>query len=181
MDGAQLQDVESFHGSIVREVTMDVTVKLRLNGVDRTVTTDAQRPLLEVLREVFHLTGTKYGCGEGQCRACLVLVDERPSMSCLLPVRAVDGKAVTTIEGLAQGDNLHPVQEAFLEEGAMQCGYCTSGMIISAAALLRENPDPSDEEIARRMNGNLCRCNEYVKIAKAVRTGAQKVRRQSHG
>jgi len=160
---------------------MDVTVRLQLNGVDRTITTDAQRPLLEVLREVFGLTGTKYGCGEGQCRSCLVLVDEEPTVSCLLPVRAVDGKTVKTIEGLAQGGTLHPVQEAFLEEEALQCGYCTSGMIISAAALLRKHPNPSEDEIARKMNGNLCRCNEYVKIIKAVRRASQKAKGRSNG
>ena len=153
---------------------MDVTVRLRLNGIDKTVTTDSRRPLLEVLREEFELTGTKYGCGEGQCRSCLVLIDGNPATSCLLPVSAVDGKAVTTIEGLAVGDQLHPVQEAFLEEGAMQCGYCTSGMIISAVALLRKHSSPSEAEIARGMDGNICRCNGYVKIARAVRTAAKK-------
>jgi len=160
---------------------MDITVRLRLNGVTKTITTDARRPLLEVLRETFGLTGTKYGCGEGQCRSCLVLVDEEPTVSCLLPVRAVDGKTVTTIEGLAHEGALHPIQEAFLEEEALQCGYCTSGMIISAAALLRKDPNPSDDEIAREMNGNLCRCNEYVKITKAVRRASQKVKEQGHG
>ena len=160
---------------------MDITVRLRLNGVAKTITTDARRPLLEVLRETFGLTGTKYGCGEGQCRSCLVLVDEEPTVSCLLPVRAVDGKTVTTIEGLAHEGALHPIQEAFLEEEALQCGYCTSGMIISAAVLLRRDPNPSDDEIAREMNGNLCRCNEYVKITKAVRRASQKVKEQGHG
>lgn len=159
---------------------MDITVKLRLNGVERTITTDGQRTLLEVLREAFGLTGTKYGCGEGQCRSCLVLVDEEPTVSCLLPVRAVNGRTVTTIEGLVEEGALHPVQEAFLEEEALQCGYCTSGMIISAASLLRKYPDPSDDQITREMNGNLCRCNEYLKITKAVRRASQKVKEGSH-
>lgn len=159
---------------------MDATVKLKVNGVDRSVTTDPRRKLLDVLREEFHLTGTKYGCGEGQCRACTVLIDEKPALSCLLPVTAADGKSITTIEGLARGDLLHPVQEAFLEAGAMQCGYCTGGMILSAVALLREKPDPSDAEIVAGMNGNICRCNGYVKILNAVRGAAGKIRSQGH-
>lgn len=159
---------------------MDVTVKLKVNGVDRSVTTDPRRKLLDVLREEFHLTGTKYGCGEGQCRACTVLIDEKPALSCLLPVTAADRKSITTIEGLARGDLLHPVQEAFLEAGAMQCGYCTGGMILSAVALLREKPDPSDAEIVAGMNGNICRCNGYVKILNAVRGAAGKIRSQGH-
>lgn len=159
---------------------MDVTVKLKVNGVDRSVTTDPRRKLLDVLREEFHLTGTKYGCGEGQCRACTVLIDEKPALSCLLPVTAADRKSITTIEGLARGDLLHPVQEAFLEAGAMQCGYCTGGMILSAVALLREKPDPSDAEIVAGMNGSICRCNGYVKILNAVRGAAGKIRSQGH-
>jgi len=155
---------------------MDVTVRLTVNGTERTVTTDERRKLLDVIREEFGLTGTKYGCGEGQCRACLVLVDGKPSFSCLLSVVAADQKQITTIEGLAVGDKLHAVQEAFLEEGAMQCGYCTSGMILSAVALLREKSNPTDEEIVASMNGNLCRCNGYVKILSAVRLAAQKMR-----
>lgn len=160
---------------------MDMIVELKVNGVTRKVTTDSQRPLLEVLREELHLTGTKYGCGEGQCRACLVLIDEKPAMSCLIPVNAADGKSITTIEGLARGGSLHPVQEAFLEEGAMQCGYCTSGMILAAYALLQKNPSPGDDEIVKQLNGNLCRCNGYVKIISAVRAAAQKVRDQDNG
>jgi aerobic-type carbon monoxide dehydrogenase small subunit (CoxS/CutS family) len=137
--------------------------------------------LLDVLREDLQLTGTKYGCGEGQCGACLVYLDGEPARSCLLPVTAADRRSVTTIEGLAQGDTLHAVQEAFIEEGAMQCGYCTSGMILAALALLRDKPDPSDEEIATGMNGHLCRCNGYVKIVNAVRRAAAMMRDQSHG
>ncbi|HXK62017.1 MAG TPA: (2Fe-2S)-binding protein [Acidobacteriota bacterium] len=156
---------------------MDVTVKLRVNGEERTVTTDPQRRLLDVLREEFHLTGTKYGCGEGRCGACLVLLDDRRAYSCRVPITMAGGKSVTTIEGLASGDSLHPVQEAFLEEGAMQCGYCTPGMIISAVALLKENPNPTDEQIVAGMNGNICRCNGYVKIQNAVRRAAEKMRR----
>ncbi len=156
---------------------MDVTVTLTVNGVERTLTTDPERPLLDVLREDLHLTGTKYGCGEGWCGACTVLMDGKRILACATPMALVDKKAITTIEGLAQGDALHPVQEAFLEEGAMQCGYCTSGMILATVALLRENPNPTDEQIVSGMNGNLCRCNNYVKIMNAVRRAAQKMRR----
>ncbi len=156
---------------------MDVTITLTVNGVARTVTTDPQRPLLDVLREDLHLTGTKYGCGEGRCGACTVLMDGKPARSCVVPASLADKKSITTIEGLAQGASLHPVQEAFLEEGAMQCGYCTPGMILSAVALLQDKPNPTDEEIIAGMNGNICRCNEYVKIINAVRRAAGKVRR----
>ena len=160
---------------------MSVTVRFKVNGTQRTLTTDPQRRLLDVLREDLQLTGTKYGCGEGQCGACLVYLDGEPARSCLLPVKAADGKSVTTIEGLASGEDLHPVQEAFLEEGALQCGYCTSGMILAAAALLKDKPNPADEEILAGMNGHLCRCNGYVKIVKAVRRAAAAMRVGRHG
>ncbi len=156
---------------------MDVTVTLMVNGVARTVTTDPQRPLLDVLREDLHLTGAKYGCGEGRCGACTVLMDGKRVLSCVTPVALADKKSITTIEGLAKGDALHPVQEAFLEEGSMQCGYCTPGMILSAVALLHDKPNPTDEEIVAGMNGNICRCNGYVKIKNAVRRAAEKMRR----
>jgi len=157
------------------------TIRLRVNGTDRSITTDPQRRLLDVLREDLQLTGTKYGCGEGQCGACLVYVDDEPTRSCLLPVKAVAGKAVTTIEGLARGETLHPVQDAFLEEGALQCGYCASGMILEAAALLRHEADPTDEKIVAGMNGHLCRCNGYVRIMNAVRRAAATMRGGRHG
>ena len=156
---------------------VNATITLTVNGTERSITTDRQRPLLDVLREELHLTGTKYGCGEGQCSACLVHLDGRPTRTCTLPVGAADGKSVTTIEGLARGDTLHPVQEAFLEEGAMQCGYCTSGMILSAVTMLEGNPEPTDEEIVDGMNRHLCRCNGYVKVVNAVRLAARKMRR----
>jgi aerobic-type carbon monoxide dehydrogenase small subunit (CoxS/CutS family) len=160
---------------------VSVTVRFSVNGREASVTTDGRRRLLDVLREELQLTGTKYGCGEGQCGACLIYLDGEPTRSCLLPVTAADRKSVTTIEGLARGDVLHAVQEAFIEEGAMQCGYCTSGMILAALALLKDRPDPSDEEIAAGMNGHLCRCNGYVKIVDAVRRAAAMMRDQSHG
>jgi aerobic-type carbon monoxide dehydrogenase small subunit (CoxS/CutS family) len=156
------------------------TVRFEVNGEERSVTTQPDRRLLDVLREDLHLTGTKYGCGEGQCGACTVHVDGDPARSCLLPVSSVAGKSITTIEGLARGDTLHPVQQAFLDEGAMQCGYCTSGMILAAAALLRHEPDPTDEEIVAGMNGHLCRCNGYVKIVRAVRRAAVALRGGRH-
>ena len=160
---------------------MSQTVRFKVNGEERSVTTDPDRRLLDVLREDLHLTGTKYGCGEGQCGACAVYVDGEPARSCLLPVSSVAGKSITTIEGLARGDALHPVQQAFLDEGAMQCGYCMSGMILAAAALLRHKPDPSDEEIVAGMNGHLCRCNGYVKIVGAVRRAAVAMRGERRG
>ena len=160
---------------------MSVTVRLEVNGAQRTVTTDGERRLLDVLREELQLTGTKYGCGEGECGACLVLVDGEPERSCLLTAKDVAGKSVTTIEGLARGEALHPVQQAFLEEGALQCGYCTSGMILAALSLLRRKPDPTEEEIVAGMNGHLCRCNGYVKIVKAVRRAAALMRAERHG
>ena len=156
---------------------MAVTVTMVVNGQERTVTTDPERPLLDVLREDLHVTGPKYGCGEGRCGACTVLVDGKRTLACVTPVSLADKKAIMTIEGLAKGDDLHPVQEAFIEEGAMQCGYCTSGMILSAVALLQENPNPSDEQIVAGMNGNICRCNGYTKIVNAVHRAAEKMRR----
>ncbi|MFH1716220.1 MAG: (2Fe-2S)-binding protein [Planctomycetota bacterium] len=154
---------------------MDVKITLTVNGRERTVVTDPQRSLLDVLREDLNVTGPKYGCGEGRCGACSVLIDGERVFSCITPAVSANKKKITTIEGLAEGDSLHPVQQAFLDEGAMQCGYCTSGMILNAAALLEENPKPTDEQIAERMNGNICRCNGYPKILKAVRRAAAKI------
>jgi len=151
---------------------VSVTIRFRVNGAEAKVTTEPDRRLLDVLREELDLTGPKYGCGEGQCGACTVHVDGEPARSCLLPATAADGREITTIEGLAGGDDLHPVQRAFVEEGALQCGYCTGGMILTAAALLRRTPDPSDDQITAGMNGHLCRCNGYPKVVAAVRRAA---------
>jgi aerobic-type carbon monoxide dehydrogenase small subunit (CoxS/CutS family) len=150
------------------------TLQFTVNGRSRTVTTDPDRTLLDVLREDLKLTGTKYGCGEGQCGACSVLVDGRRAFSCHTPVAKVAGKAVVTIEGLAagSGDGLHPVQAAFLAEAAFQCGYCTPGMIVAAVALLGANPHPTDAEIVEAMDRNICRCGSYPKILDAVRRAA---------
>ncbi len=153
---------------------MDVTMILTVNGKEKTITTDPARTLLDVLREELHLTGAKYGCGEGRCGACSVLMDGQRVLSCVTPVAQAEKKSITTIEGLAEGDSLHPVQEAFLTEGAMQCGYCTPGMILTAVALLEKNPKPTDEEIAAAMNVNICRCNGYPKILNAVRRAGKK-------
>jgi aerobic-type carbon monoxide dehydrogenase small subunit (CoxS/CutS family) len=153
---------------------MDKTFAFTVNGQLRTVTTDPQRPLLEVLREDLLLTGTKYGCGEGQCRACTVLLDGESVASCLLAVSDADRKTIVTIEGLAQDGKLHPVQEAFLAEGAFQCGYCTAGMILGAVALLKAKPHPTDDELRAGMQKHICRCCSYPRIFKAIRRAATK-------
>ena len=145
-----------------------------INGQAHTLDTAPDRPLLDVLREDLGLTGTKYGCGEGQCRACTVLLDGKPVTSCLTPARLASGKTVTTIEGLPTGDRLHRVQQAFLDAEAMQCGYCVPGMILRTVALLESNPKPTDAQIADALNGNLCRCCGYLRILTAVRLAAQK-------
>jgi aerobic-type carbon monoxide dehydrogenase small subunit (CoxS/CutS family) len=147
-------------------------IRFTVNGQPRTLDVEPERPLLEVLREDLDLTGVKYGCGEGQCGACTVLIDDRPALACVTPARAVEGRAVITIEGLAPAGDLHPVQRAFIEEGAMQCGYCTPGMILRTVALLRAHPRPSDAQMVEALNGNLCRCNGYHRILAAVRRAA---------
>jgi aerobic-type carbon monoxide dehydrogenase small subunit (CoxS/CutS family) len=148
------------------------TIRLSVNGHPYSVDTDPQTSLLSVLRDELDLTGSKYGCGEGQCGACTVLIDGKAQRSCTTRVGAVVQKQITTIEGLAQGDQLHPVQEAFLAEGAMQCAYCTSGMIMSAVSLLRTNQHPSSSEIVDFMDGNICRCGTYARIVKAIERAA---------
>jgi aerobic-type carbon monoxide dehydrogenase small subunit (CoxS/CutS family) len=150
--------------------------ELEVNGARRQVNADPEENLLGVLREQLDLTGPKYGCGEGQCRACTVLVDGRPRHSCILPVGVAAGKRITTIEGLEREGRLHPVQQAFLDEQAFQCGYCTPGMILTASALLNAHPDPSEQEIARFMEGNICRCGVYPRIIAAVRRAARLMR-----
>jgi aerobic-type carbon monoxide dehydrogenase small subunit (CoxS/CutS family) len=153
------------------------TIRLTVNGTARTVDTDPERPLLEVLREDLALTGAKFGCGEGQCGACTVLLDGNPVRSCITPVRTVGSKKITTIEGLSTGATLHPVQQAFVEENAMQCGYCTPGMVMRTVALLQANPKPTDEQIVDGLNGNLCRCTGYHRILAAVRRAASAEKR----
>ena len=147
--------------------------ELDVNGARRGVDADAERSLLSVLRDDLDLTGTKYACGEAQCGACMVLVDGQPTPSCVMQVGSVAGKEITTIEGLEKDGRLHPLQEAFLEVGAMQCGYCIAGMILSGVALLQDNPDPDEPEIARALEGNICRCGAYPRIVAAVRRAAE--------
>jgi aerobic-type carbon monoxide dehydrogenase small subunit (CoxS/CutS family) len=146
--------------------------RFTVNGQERTVDTQPDRPLLDVLREDFNLTGTKYGCGEGQCRACTVMLDGKPIVSCVTPVRAATGKKIITIEGLSNGGNLHRVQQAFLDEGAMQCGYCTPGMILRTVALLETHPKPTEDQAIEALNGSLCRCCGYSRILAAVQKAA---------
>jgi len=149
-------------------------MELLVNGRRRSSSSDPERPLLYVLREEFDLTGAKYGCGEGQCGACTVLLDGAPVRSCRTSIRLAQGKQITTIEGMESGGNLHPLQEAFIQADAMQCGYCTPGMIMSAAGLLHKNPDPADADIKRALQGNICRCGTYPRIVQAVRMAAGK-------
>ena len=155
---------------------MPKVTDLRVNGKAFRLDVDSSKSLLHVLREDLDLTGAKYGCGEGQCGACTVLSDGRPIRSCMTPVGTVGGKGITTIEGLEQDGKLHPVQQAFLDAGAFQCGYCTSGMILSAAGLLRQQPHPSEEEIIRFMHGNICRCGTYGRIIAAIHDAADKLK-----
>jgi aerobic-type carbon monoxide dehydrogenase small subunit (CoxS/CutS family) len=150
--------------------------KLNVNGSTRAINADAQTSLLSVLRDQLDLTGSKYGCGEGQCGACTVLIDGNPRHSCITPVGMVGNRKITTIEGLEANGRLHPVQEAFLVEGAMQCAYCTSGMIVTAAALLTANPHPTAEQVAQYMQGNICRCGTYPRIVAAVLRAAKEAR-----
>jgi aerobic-type carbon monoxide dehydrogenase small subunit (CoxS/CutS family) len=156
-----------------RGKNMATITELHINGSRRALDADAERSLLSVLRDDLDLTGCKYGCGEGRCGACTVLIDGRPTRSCTTPVSAVQGKKIQTIDGLAVGDRLHPVQEAFLQAGAMQCGYCTPGMVLSAVGLLTREPEPSRDQIVRAMQGNICRCGTYARIVAAIEQAAR--------
>ena len=153
---------------------MKQSIALEINGVKRQITVTPDRSLLSVLREDLDLTGTKYGCGEAQCGSCTVLMDGRAIRSCVTPVSRAAGKKITTIEGLQQNGALHPVQQAFLDSDAMQCSYCTSGMILSAVELLQETPHPNRDQIVKHMNGNICRCGTYQRIISAIQKAAQR-------
>jgi len=153
---------------------MPKITELDINGTGRRIDADAGRTLLSVLRDDLDLTGTKYGCGEGQCAACTVLIDGQPAKSCITKVGAAAGKRIVTIEGLASEGKLHPVQEAFLEADALQCGWCTPGMILGAVGLLGRTPDPTDAEIVSGMNGHICRCGAYPRVLAAIRYAARK-------
>ena len=147
---------------------------LVVNGVEHRLDVPSDQSLLSTLRNNLDLTGTKYGCGEGQCGACTVLLDGKPVRSCRTPVSLAAGKKITTIEGVERNGTLHPVQEAFLSLEAFQCAYCTSGMIMSAIALLEAIPKPTEEEIVRRMEGNICRCGTYSRIIAAIQQAASR-------
>ncbi|HTX38008.1 MAG TPA: (2Fe-2S)-binding protein [Bryobacteraceae bacterium] len=148
--------------------------ELDVNGTRRRLDADPERTLLSVLRDDLDLTGAKFGCGEGQCAACTVLIDGVPTRSCLTKVGSLAGKKIVTIEGLAPEGQLHPVQEAFIEADAMQCGWCTPGMILGAVGLLRRTPHPSDAEIISGMNGHICRCGTYPRVLAAIHAAAGK-------
>jgi aerobic-type carbon monoxide dehydrogenase small subunit (CoxS/CutS family) len=150
-----------------------MAVQIDVNGKRYLVDLEPERPLLTVLRDELGLTGTKYGCGEGQCGACTVLLGDTMVHSCVTPVASAAGKRITTIEGLERDGKLHPVQQAFIDEGALQCGYCTPGMIMAGVALLRANPAPDPGEIERAMEGNVCRCGTYPRIVAAVQRAAK--------
>jgi len=148
-------------------------ITLTVNGVTHEVAIEPRQSLLQVLREELHLTGTKEGCSEGECGACTVILDGRTVDSCLIFGLEAHGREVVTIEGVAQGEQLHPLQKAFAEYGGVQCGFCTPGMILAAKALLDSNPHPTEAEIRRGISGNLCRCTGYVKIVEAINAAAQ--------
>jgi aerobic-type carbon monoxide dehydrogenase small subunit (CoxS/CutS family) len=152
---------------------MPAVKELHVNGAARPVEADPARRLLSVLRDDLGLTGAKYGCGEAHCGACTVLIDGKAVRSCSTRVDAASGKKIGTVEGLAVGDKLHALQEAFLAVGATQCGYCTPGMIMSALALLTKNPEPTRDEIVQGMNGNICRCGTYNRIITAIESAAK--------
>ena len=156
-----------------------VTKSLTVNGESRTVAFPVHHTLLEVLREELGLTGTKHGCELGECGTCTVLVDGRPVLSCLALAAEMEGRAIETVEGLQQGNELHPLQSAFADLGAAQCGYCTPGILMTAKALLAENPRPGRPEIRAALAGNLCRCTGYIKILEAVEGAAAKLRGES--
>ena len=151
-------------------------IKLRVNGEDCELSIPPNRTLLEVLREDLALTGAKEGCQDGTCGSCTVLLDGKPVRSCLILAIEAEGREILTIEGLSKGEELHPIQEAFVNYGAVQCGFCTPGMILTAKALLDSNPDPSEEEIREAISGNLCRCTGYVKIVEAITEAARRLR-----
>jgi aerobic-type carbon monoxide dehydrogenase small subunit (CoxS/CutS family) len=153
---------------------MKETIRFKLNGKPTTLNVDGDRTLLWVLRTDLELTGTKYGCGKSLCGACTVVIGKEAVRSCIMPIRAVQGKEVTTIEGLAKGDKLHPLQSAFAEYGAVQCGFCTPGMIMNAYAMLLKNPRMTRKQIIEGMDNNLCRCSGHTRIVKAIESVATK-------
>ncbi len=158
---------------------MKQTIKVVVNGEEHDVLVKTNELLVDLLRERLDLTGTKEGCGTGDCGACTVLMDGKPVNSCLTLAVEANGKHILTIEGLARAGRLHPIQQSFIDEGAVQCGFCSPGMILSAKALLEENPRPSEEEIKRGIAGNFCRCTGYKKIIKAIQTASLRLEEES--
>ncbi|RKX81804.1 MAG: (2Fe-2S)-binding protein [Spirochaetes bacterium] len=156
---------------------MKIPISIKINGREYNVEVKSNELLLNVLREKFGLLGAKYGCGIGECGACTVLLNGRAILSCLTLAVSVNGQEITTIEGLSDGSKLHPLQESFIEEGAIQCGFCTPGMILSAKALIDEKPEPTNNEIKEAIRGNVCRCTGYVNIITAIKAGAKKIKR----
>ena len=154
-------------------------LRLKLNGTWREVETRPDRILLDLLREDLGLTGTKKGCEEGECGACTVIMNGKAVLSCLIPAFKADGAEILTVEGMARQNSLHPLQQTFWEEGAVQCGYCTPGMLLSAKALLDENPEPSVEDVKIGISGNLCRCTGYAKIVRAIQLAAARLRKEN--
>lgn len=155
-------------------------MELVVNSKHYRLQVDPSRMLLWVLRDELELTGSKYGCGEGQCGACTVLIEGAPVRSCITRVSTIEGKPITTIEGLAESNRLHPLQEAFIQADAMQCGYCTPGMILAGAGLLKKNARPSEAEIRRALEGNICRCGTYPRIVAAVQSAAKAMNGGQH-
>lgn len=153
-------------------------IEITVNGAKRVFDIEPQTLLLNLLRDEMDLTGTKYGCGIGECGACTVLLDGDAVLACMVLAVDADDRRVDTIEGLAEGGKLHPIQEAYLDEGAVQCGFCTPGFIMATKALLDENPEPTEQEIREYLNGNICRCTGYVSIVKAVQTAAARMKGQ---
>jgi aerobic-type carbon monoxide dehydrogenase small subunit (CoxS/CutS family) len=160
------------HFLVVSVAPSQATIQFKLNGRPVSVQVDPERSLLWVLRTELHLTGTKYGCGEGYCGACTVLVNDKAVLACQVSIAEVQGKGVTTIEGLAQGESLHPLQKSFVRHDAIQCGYCTPGMVMQAVDLLKENPHPSRDEIVAAMDGHFCRCGSHERIIQAIKAAA---------
>jgi nicotinate dehydrogenase subunit A len=158
-----------------------VTIHFKLNGKPVTLEADGERMLLWALRTDLALTGAKYGCGEGLCGACTVLINGEAALSCQTPLKDVNGAAVVTIEGLAQNGNLHPIQQAFIDQDALQCGFCTPGMIMKAHSFLAENPEPTRDEIIAAMDDNLCRCGSYNRIIQAVQSAAKRIKEGKQG
>jgi len=157
-----------------------IPIAFTLNGHMKQIIVFPNDLLINILRDELYLTGTKYGCGIGECGACTVFVEDEPILSCLTLAVSINGKKITTIEGLAKGNELHPMQIAFLKNAAVQCGFCTPGMILTAISLLKENSDPTEEEIKEYMRGNICRCTGYVQIVKAIKACAEEQSKQNH-